>query len=358
MAWFTTKDISMAGMAAAVPENKVEALSRTDRFEEKAIKKFVSSTGIACIHKTLPEQTASDLGYAAAENLLRNMGINRSEIGVLVFVTLSPDYKKPTTACILQKRLGLPTNCACMDVGHGCGGFVYGNEVTEALLMTSDAKFGLLILGETTSKVTGSGDINSMMFGDAGAAVLYERKTGIIHKTLLRSDGGRFQNLIVPAGGFRDPCPKNPVYLASDGTERSKYDIYMSGTDVFLFSITDVPATLDDYLKETGKNMAEYDTVAFHQASRYILQRLVRKYQLKNENVPLCLDRYGNTSSVSIPLALCDSYGGQQDGKKDVLACGFGTGLAWGVTSFELDLKNVFPIVETDEWFKEGRITE
>lgn len=357
MAWFITKDISIAGMAAAVPANQIEAMSCTDRFDEKTIEKFVDSTGIARVHKACREQTASDLGYAAAENLLNKLNVDRSRIGILVFVTLSPDYKKPTTACVLQKRLGLSTECACMDVGHGCGGFVYGNEVTESLMMASDTELGLLILGETTSKVTGIEDINSLMFADAGAAVLYQRASGIKHTTLLRSDGNRFKSLIVPAGGFRDPHPEEAFFFTPDGAKKSKYDIYMDGTDVFLFSITDVPRAIDDYLKKTGNSMDAFDAVAFHQANRYIIQRLMRKYKLEKDRVPLCLDRYGNTSSVSIPLALCDMYGQKTCMAQHILACGFGVGLAWGVTSFDICPENVFPVVETDVYFPEGAIS-
>lgn len=357
MAWFIARDITIAGIAAAVPKNTVEAVSCIDRFDKKAIEKFVNSTGIACIHKTIPEQTASDLGFAAANNLLKKTNVERSKIGVLVFVTLSPDYKKPPTACVLQKRLELSEDCACMDVGHGCGGFVYGNETIEALMMASDCEYGLLVLGETTSKVTSKYDIDSLMFADAGAAILYKKAAGYSHVTLLRSDGNRFKSLIVPSGGFRDPYPKSFEYIASDGTTRSKYDIYMDGTDVFLFSITDVPRAIDDYLARTGNSISDYDAVAFHQANSYILQRLIRKYKLERDRVPFCLDRYGNTSSVSIPLALCDYYGNQQiDSAQKVLACGFGVGLAWGVTSLEINPLYVYPITETDDYFEEGRL--
>lgn len=354
MSWHRTHNITIAGMAAAVPANRIESTDRIDELGEKAVTKFVKSTGIKCTHQTIPQQTASDLGYAAAENLLNKMNIDREKIGVLVFVTLSPDYKKPTTACVLQKRLGLPIDCACMDIGHGCGGFVYGNEVTESLMMTSDFEYGLLILGETTSKVTARDDVDSMMFADAGSAILYKRSENSSQLTLLRSDGNRFKTLIVPSGGFRDPNPAETTYVSSEGNVKSKFDIAMDGTDVFLFSITDVPKAIDEYLEKSGTTVSDYDAVAFHQANTYIIQRLIRKYGLDKDKVPMCLDRYGNTSSVSIPLALCDFYGDKTGPIKQVLACGFGVGLAWGVTTLEVDPEHIYPIIETDEYYSEG----
>lgn len=354
MSWYKTQNITIAGMSAAVPKNRIRSLDRVDTFGQKEVDKFIKSTGIHCTHQTIPQQTASDLGYAAADNLLNKMSIDRSKIGVLVFVTLSPDYKKPTTACVLQKRLSLPIDCACMDIGHGCGGFVYGNEVTETMMMASDFEYGLLILGETTSKVTAKSDVDSMMFADAGAAILYQRSDNSSQLTLLRSDGSRFKSLIVPSGGFRDPSPDETTYVSSEGDVKSKFDIAMDGTDVFLFSITDVPKAIDEYLAKSQTTMNDYDAVAFHQANTYIIQRLIRKYGIDKSKVPLCLDRYGNTSSVSIPLAICDYYGDRTDSIQNVLACGFGVGLAWGVTTLEIDPKHVYPIIETDEYYSEG----
>lgn len=356
MPYFTSKGVGIVGMAAAVPKNKVDSGSFKERFDEAVIDKFVKSTGIGASHQTLPNQTASDLGFAAAENLLNSLHIDRKKIGILVFVTLSPDYRKPATSCVLQKRLGLPTYCACMDVGHGCAGFVYGNQVMQSLMMGSDAELGLLVLGETTSKVISKGDHNSMMFGDAGAAILYEHRDDEEHLSLLQADGNRFRSLIVPAGGFRDMNPEVTEYISGDGVKHSKYDMFMDGMTVFVFSTNDVPKTINEYLDKIGKNAEDFQSVFFHQANRYILQVLTKKFHLPKEKVPICLDRYGNTSSVSIPLTICDHYGHMDGGVEDVLACGFGVGLAWGVTTLRLDPKTILPILETDEYFAEGVI--
>lgn len=356
MAWFTSKDIYIAGMAAAVPQNKVDEEDYKARFNKKLVEKFIKSTGIHTSHQTLSKQTAGDLGCAAAENLLNKLQVDRSKIGVLLFVTLSPDYRKPATACVLHKRLGLSIDCAAMDVGHGCSGFVYGNQAMEAMLMTSDAEFGLLIFGETTSKLINKSEHNSMMFGDAGAAVLYAKRVGCSNRTLLRTDGERFKSLIVPAGGFRDLDATHQTFKCLDGTERTKYELFMDGMSVFVFSTNDVPKTITDYLLATKTQIADYDLVAFHQANIKILQILTKKFKLDPAKVPICLDRYGNTSSVSIPLVLCDYYGERSGKPEMVLACGFGVGLSWGVTSLQINPNTVLPIIETDEYYQEGCI--
>lgn len=354
MSWFHVSGIGIDGMAAAVPKNSNNVESYVERFGEKTVEKFVKSTGIRSNHQTTEKQTASDLGYVAAENLLTQLNIDRDKIGILLFMTLSPDYRKPATACVLQMRLGLTMDCACMDLGHGCAGFVYGHQTMESMMFTSDAEYGLLILGETTSKLISDEDHSSMMFGDAGAAVLYKRSFDTEHHTLLKTDGNRFQALSVPAGGFRERNASSERYLCADGARRSKYDLHMNGMDVFVFSTNDVPAAMNDFFSSTKTGVDDYDCVVFHQANSQILNLLARKFRIPTEKVPLCLDRYGNTSSVSIPLALCDYYGERSDTQQRVLACGFGVGLAWGVSTFQLDPNRVLPIIETDDYYKEG----
>ena len=356
MSWFYSKGIGIKGVAAAVPKNQLNVESLTQRFDPTFIHKFVMSTGITSCHQTEEGQTASDLGFAAAEHLLNGLSIDRTKIGILIFVSTSPDYRKPATSCVLQKRLQLPTECACMDLVHGCAGFVYGHQTMSAMMAASECVYGLLILGETTSKVINKQDRNSMMFGDAGAAVVYERKPNEESVTLLRADGKRYKSLIVPAGGFRDPHPEQEYYTSEDGEIRSKYHLYMDGMDIFNFSINDVCSSIQDYLNHIDKTAEDFDIFASHQANNYIIQRIAKKLHFSKEKVPICLDRYGNTSSVSIPLLLSDYYGIKKGGTQRVLASGFGIGLAWGVTSFYLDPDCVLPVIETNERYDEGII--
>ncbi len=365
MSFYQSKGIRIAGMTCAVPRNRVTVESFKTVFGDEIPAKFTAGTGIGAMYKALPEQTASDLATAAAEELLARVRIDPADIGLMTLVTQSPDYRRPSSASVVQKRLGLPVDCSCMEINLGCSGFIYGLQTVMSLMSASDRKYGLLLMGETASKLVDPRDKSIvMMYGDAGAAILLEKTDEDIGAvTLLRSDGSRYKAIILPAGGFRDMYPGHERFMCSDGIERSLYDIYMDGTSVFSFSITDVPKALQDYLAYTETTPADYDAFVFHQANEFIIKQLIRKLKLKKDAVPISLDRYGNTGGISIPLTLCDAYGnGNGNGEdgtgiKKVLMCGFGIGLSWGITGMPIDLGTVYPIVETADYYREGKIT-
>ncbi len=358
MPFFQSSGIGIAGIACAVPDNHVTVDSFRDRFDDETVSKFMQGTGIRAMYKALPEQTAGDLAYSAAVRLFEETGIDPGEIGALLFVTQSPDYRRPATACVLQHRLSLSTDCAAMDIGLGCSGFVYGLQTAMNLMEQSDIKYCLLLMGETASKLVHPMDKSIvMMYGDAGAAILLERKTEARTVTLLRSDGSRFRSIILPAGGFRDMNPSAERFICNDGIERSLYDIYMEGTNVFSFSITDVPQAIRDYLEHTGTTPDDYDLFLFHQANQFIIKQLAKRLKLPPGKVPLSLDRYGNTGGISIPLTLCANYGGQEHGLKKIFMAGFGIGLSWGVSSAEIDIGTLLPVIKTKDWYREGKIT-
>lgn len=359
MSFFKSNGIKIAGMSCAVPKNRVTVESFSGVFGDEIPAKFSAGTGIKAMHKAFPEQTASDLATVAAEELFGKTGINRNDIGMMFLVTQSPDYRRPSSASVVQKRLGLPVECSCMEINLGCSGFVYGLQTAMSMMNTSDVKYGLLLMGETASKLVDPHDKSIvMMYGDAGAAVLLEKTSEEISAiTLLRSDGSRYKAIILPAGGFRDMNPGHERFMCSDGIERSLYDLYMDGASVFSFSITDVPKAIHDYLEYTGTYAADYDAFVFHQANVFIIKQLIRKMKLKKEAVPISLDRYGNTGGISIPLTLCDAYGESGNEIKKFLIVGFGIGLSWGVTSLPIDLDKIYPIIETSDYYKEGKIT-
>lgn len=357
MAFFKSKGVSIAGMATAVPKKKVNVDDYIQIFGEDSVEKFKKKTGIYAMHRTNSDQTSSDLGYAAGDYLLKELGINRYEIGVLVFVSQSPDYRKPATACVLQYRLGLDCSCASFDVSLGCSGFVYGNHIMRSFLASSNAKYGLLIVAETSSKQASEHDKTiAMMFGDAGSAILYENGTDEDSSTLLETDGSRFKSIIVPSGGFRDMNPEIVTFIDPDGNERSKFDAYMDGMGVFAFSITDVPKAMKEYLSMINAKGSDFDYIFLHQANHMIIKQIARRFKVSMDKVPLSLDRFGNTSGVTIPLTICDKFGNSDEETVHILASGFGIGLSLGVTSFEIKTSNILPIIETDITFDEGKI--
>ena len=202
MAYFSFDNICITGIASAVPTQEIRAEDYYKRFGRENVDKFVDMTGVGAVRKTVPHQTASDLGFAAAENLIAQKGIDRSEIGALVFVAHSVDYRRPATACVLHKRLELRKDCAAFDVGLGCSAFVYGAQVISSLMTCSDIQKGLLITGETMSKMVYPEDRSSvMLFGDAGAAILFEKRNGSLLSGMLCTDGTGYKAIMAESPG-------------------------------------------------------------------------------------------------------------------------------------------------------------
>ena len=361
MPFFKSKDVKIVGIAATVPDNMLNKEDFSRLFGEDTVYRFVKSTGIESVYRALPEQTASDLGYEAAEKLLATTEIDRTKIGLMIFVTQSPDYRRPASACVLQKRLGLSIDCAAMDIGLGCSGFIYGHQTITSMMQTTDAQYALLILGETASKLVNPHDKSiAMMYGDAGAAILYQRdKDKNENYTLLKSDGNRFKSIILPAGGFRDMYPARENIVCHDGIERSKYDIYMDGVAVFSFSTTDVPDAIEEYLDYTQTCADDYDLILLHQANKFIIKQIGKKIKAPIEKLPVSLEQYGNTGGISIPLTICDYVKKHKCESETlrILASGFGIGLSWGVTSFEISTSSILEVSKTANSYNEGVIS-
>lgn len=359
MPYFSFNNIKIAGVASAVPTTVINVDSFADQYGQEAIDKFKESTGITQYHKTLKHQTASDLGYVAAEKILQEQNIERSTIGAVVFVAHSTDYRRPATACVLHKRLKLSKECAAFDIGLGCSAFVYGMQVVCSMMQCSDIERALLIVGESLTKMVHPSDKSvTMLFGDGGAAILLEKTEESNQiKGIVKSDGNGYKAIIAPAGGFRNMDAPHDVFVWHDGNTRTLYNTIMSGDDVFGFTISDVPKTIKAFLEKTNTSIDDYDCLAFHQANQFISKMLCKKLKVDTSKMPLCLDRYGNTSAPAVPLVMCDTYGNDQS-NKDIcfLMCGFGVGLSWGVCSAVVNSANIYPVIETDEVFEEGII--
>ena len=359
MPYFKFQNIKISAISAAVPKGEIKSDEYAERFGEEYVAKFKDGTGVLAAHKTREYQTASDLAYAAAEDLLHKKQINREEIGALIFCTSSPDYRRPASACVLHKRLGLSKNCTAYDINLTCSAFVFGLTSICSLMQSSDINKALLLLGETSSKMANPQDKSIvMLFGDGGAALLLEKtdESNVIH-SILKTDGTGYQQIIAPGGGFRNLNPSKHEFEFEDGNIRSMYNVYMQGENVFSFTISEVPRTVKEFLAKTETSVDGYDCFAFHQANRFILQMIAKKLKVDFGRFPLCLDRYGNTSGPSVPITICDHYG--KDGSNqevNILMSSFGVGLSWGVCSAVVNVNDIYPIIETDEIFKEGII--
>lgn len=359
MALFTFNNIKISGVSCAIPKNIVRTESFKDRFGSDEVDKFIQMTGITQTRWTSEKQTASDLATAAAQNLIKQKGLDPKEIKALVFGTHSPDYRRPASAFVIQKQLGLSTEAAVFDISLGCSSAVYGLQVVASMMANSDIDKAILVVGDTASKTTNPNDRASvMLIGEAGVAVYLEKTQEPQKpiKSLMRSDGEGYRYLIVPAGGYRNLHASQQDEVCHDDNPRNLNNSFMQGTSVFTFTISDVPKAIKDYLGITESTVEDYDVFAFHQANLLILKQIAKKLKIPMEKIPLTLPIYGNTSGASPLVSLCEFYGKETSGNLKAMLIGFGVGISWGVTSFELDKADIFPIIETDHCFEEGFI--
>lgn len=346
------KDISIQGMAVAVSshwqslEECVEKYGAEDGFK---LDKFKKSTGVTGRWIAGEYQTASDFCYAAAAELIKEYNIDKNEIGILIFVTQSPDYFLPATACVLQHRLGLSESCMAFDINQGCAGFVYGLNAAAALLQNSDCKKAMLLCGDTSAKDKSRGRNDErtshsslFLFGDAGTATLLEKREDADPLAFSSyTDGSGFQAIIAAGESWRHPWLKQPSA--------------MDDVAVFNFAISKVPDMIKTYMEEQGKSEEEYDRLVLHQANLYIMKQIAKRSGFPLVKVPVSLDTFGNTSSASIPSAIIKEFGEVCEDKAiRFLACGFGVGLSWAITAFTMTANQILPLIHTDEYFKDG----
>ena len=350
-------NIKISGIAAAVPTKTVNAHEYDELFGEDTVSKNIATTGVRESHHASKEQTSSDLAYVAAKRLMKEMDIDPESIGVLIFTAAYLDYQVPPTACVLQKRLGLSTDCIVFDNNLGCSGYIYGIQTMSAILNSSSAKRGLLLTGDITSKVVSPLDKSRMIFGDGGTATLIEKVDGETDmiRIGMKTDGSRFKSIIVPAGAYRNQDSPRERTEWSDGNTRSDYDLFMNGMDVFSFSMTDVPKLAKEFMDTYGYDPNEFDAYIFHQPNLFILKHLIKKIGADKEKMKISLDRYGNTSVCSIPLTICDAFHDVSETKK-LFLYGFGVGLSWACTGITIDTTNIFGIETTDDYYTEGYV--
>lgn len=344
------KDVKVIGMAAAV-SNTWDSVREFSTEGEAVINKFIKTTGVEGRYSANPRQCTSDFCFAAAEKVLAEKKIPREEIGVLIFVTQTSDYRIPSTACVLQNRLGLSTSCIAFDVNLGCSGFTYGINIVGSLLMSTQTKYGLLLAGDTSAREKSQkirrkfGHSAELLFGDSGTATLIENTASDPLLISSHTDGAGYKAIIAPYEGFRNAdCPASET----PGT-------HMDEIEVFNFATSEATAQINDYMEKQEKSPEDYDCLVLHQANLMILKRIGKKTGFPKEKVLISLDRFGNTSSSSIPITLVYKYGECDDERMiNALCCGFGVGLSWSTVALPINVKDILPLVHTDEYFDDG----
>ncbi len=353
MAYLNYQGVGVTAMAAAVPKRVVKNLEYTDVWPVEEAAAIVEKTGIVERRFADEETCSSDLCYAAAEKLIEDNGINKEEIELLVFISQTPDYRMPATSVTLQHRLGLPNNTIAFDINLGCSAFLYGLSVVYGMMQNSGLKKALILDGETRSKVYSPRDRRSaFLFGDGGVAALVERDEKFGKSTFsLNSDGSRAELIMIPAGGYRKMSSAETVVekvVDEFGNMRSEEQGYMMGGDVFNFVIREIPRDIKNTLAYAGLTTDDFDFVVFHQANNFINSYIARKMKLDTTKIPSTIAKFGNTSSVSVPLTIVSELKGKMNGRKHLLMSAFGVGMTWatGIVPF-VDCK-ISDIVEVE----------
>lgn len=347
MSYSKINDLNIAGMACAVPTNKVSIDDFSDKIDEHEKRKFKENVGVIECYTVPRQQTTADLCFVAAEKILDKKKIERHTIDGLIFITQSPDYLKPATACVLQSRLKLSKDCMAFDINLGCSGFVYGLRIAGSLIAGAGMKRILVLMGDAHNSLYPENDTMSALHGDGGCALLIEKGNSSI-ATLLKTDGNGYQAILTPGLSSR-------IWVDESNFSMEKVQMTMDGVQVFEFTFREVPKVFKEFFKETETTMDDYDYCVLHQANLSMLKHIQKKLKLPDEKMPLSMDRYGNTSSASIPMTIVDLVEREETPETiKIISSGFGVGLSWGIATFKIDRENIFPMIFTDDYFKEA----
>ena len=343
--------VRISGVAGAVPRAAVNNLTDHHFCPVEDRKKIVALTKVASYRKAPPEICASDLCLAAAEALLSGLGQRAEEIDAIVFATITPDYRVPSTACVLQHRLKCRTTVIAYDISMGCSGYVVGLYNACSLIKGGGLKRVLLLTGDTQTKLCYEQDKNVVfILGDGGTATLLEADAGAGDIVIeVMTDGGRFESLYVPAGGFRRPSTEatRQVRVQADGGMRSEEHLYMNGMEIFKFAATDVVKTLTSFMEAEKLSPDDVDHLFLHQANGFMNDKIAKKLNFPPEKVPHTIEFYGNTGSASIPLTMAHHFSQKgSTGRERCLVSGFGVGLSWGVATMLIDGVYAPPVLE------------
>lgn len=332
--------VRIAGVRAVVPPQRHSFVADPAPFTEEEARKLAATIGVT-ERRVLPRPyCASDLCVAAAEGLMAQLGWDPSTVEVLVFVSQDADYVLPATACVMQNRLGLPTSAAAFDVPLGCSGYVYGLWIASRLLGGSTATRALVLCGDNATRHLHPDDRSTLpLFGDAGSATALELDPAAAPMpVVIGTDGAGAPHIFVKAGGKRH-CLIPPVgaggRVGAPDADVAQLErdsrLTLNGAEVFAFTLRAVPPLLRETMAHAGTDVEGIDRFVLHQANAFMLEHLRKKMKAPAEKFVIDMQGFGNTSSASIPLALCHSLGGTlANGRLRVLMAGFGVGWSWG----------------------------
>ena len=324
------------GISYYLPETVCTNERLVAEFPEWDAEKVFNKVGVRERHLAGTDETAGDLAEKAARKLFEEYGVSPSEIDFILLCTQSPDYRLPSTACVLQDRLGIPTSAGALDFDLGCSGCIYGMALAKGLIAGGIARNVLLLTAETYSKYLHPEDkSNRTIFGDGAAACLVSKDGGFaeIGEFVLGTDGSGAENLIIKTLGARHPQASGLSSVDDDGHVNREDYLYMNGSAIFNFTLETVPRIMKELLdkSELGKDDVGY--FVFHQANRFMLSTLRKVCGIPKDRFHIDLEHCGNTVSPTILIGLKDSLEREtiQPGMT-VMVCGFGVGLSYGAS--------------------------
>ncbi|MBX7093288.1 MAG: ketoacyl-ACP synthase III [Flavobacteriales bacterium] len=333
MGIFKTNQVSIKGIASAVPEFVFDNASY-DWIPEQDRKMLIQTTGIS--HRRIAKKgtTTSDLCLPAAEKLIQALQWEQDSIGLIVFVSQSRDYVLPSTAILLQDKLGLKKSAMAFDVPLGCSGYVYGLSIVSSLMQSGVTKRALLAVGDISTMSLNYRDKSTYpLFGDAGTvtALEYDEEGEMLFN--LGSDGAGFKAIMIPDGAARHPysLDSEQEKEVEGGIFRKGTELILDGLEVFSFSVREVPKNVNELLDFAQRSVSNIDYFVMHQANKLMNETIRKKLKFDSGQVPYSLDEFGNTSSASIPLTITERLGDRlKQDKAQLLLSGFGVGLSWG----------------------------
>lgn len=333
MSLLSISNVFIRGIAAAVPKQR-DCIKEV--YKWGSVEDFLKTTGIVFRRRAPETVTASDLCVSAARNLLNELHWNNEDIDILVFVSQTPDYLLPATSCVIHENLNLSKECYTLDISLGCSGWVYALSVIAALMQNGTFKKGLLLAGDTITKICSPDDKTVYpLFGDAGSATALEFDVGdSMFKFHFNSDGSGNETIIARGGGFREKQYTIPR-------------LELDGGEVFSFGAFKAPKQVKALIEEFQLDIDKIDLFTFHQANFMMNEMIRKKLKLPDDMVPYSMGEFGNTSCASIPLTLtyCERNRLRKS-KLQHIACGFGVGLSWASVWFETDKITVPKLIE------------
>lgn len=349
MAYWEIKNVALRGVTGTVPNNPVKTAGLSYFTPEEA-DTFDATVGIKNRYIAPNDVCASDLCFDAAERLIAGLEWEKESIDVLVFASVTGDYKTPPTSAILQDRLGLPSTTFVVDLPMGCCGCMYGINVAGNMLSAGTAKRALVLVGDTAMRMGNPNDKSrGPLFGDSGTALALEYDTTASDIIIdFNTMGSGYQALMTPHGGYRHPVTQES-FIEKDfgnGIIRAPKDALINGMDVFSFAITKPPLSVKKMLENQGLDKdKDIDFFLIHQANKLIVDRLVKKLKLPVEKVPYNLQEFGNLGGASILMLMVSEIAEELSSRPLTLLCSsFGLGLTWGTMAIKTQRLIVLPV--------------